>query len=425
MSQQSSDPGETDALSGLDSFHHLKRHGLHQRQLSSSRRHQRCRPTLGCLMITVAFTLLGTAALSASIFTDYWERIDYNVSSIDAIAQRSNGTHRLTWLFNKTVARIVLNPLASSSTAGSKLSGRTPSSSNSYLLPKRNASNATTTTTTTPIRLNDGLSLDRPFGAPNYVQFASIDRQQEISKQRWSGFSHPEDGAFNKSRILSRRNRRHATSNGTHRRKKRAGSTRRRPDSLFYLIPLHGGIWHLCVDLQNDQLRMLQEMGLDRDACTEYLATSGALAASGVENDAFRVTSNYLNHHVQSKMHNLSISCAMVCVILLASAALLGTFGIMKRQISAVLITGVMYILAALFAVFSLVIMHCKRNSRRETGFVDDPLVNPVEYNEARIFSNSWSMLLGWAGSAVIFVASIFWLFLAKVMRYNQLTFFF
>ncbi len=36
----------------------------------------------------------------------------------------------------------------------------------------------------------------------------------------------------------------------------------------------------------------------------------------------------------------------MVCVILLASAALLGTFGIMKRQISAVLITGVMYILA-------------------------------------------------------------------------------
>lgn len=45
-------------------------------------------------------------------------------------------------------------------------------------------------------------------------------------------------------------------------------------------------------------------------------------------------------------MHNLSISCAMVCVILLASAALLGTFGIIKRQISAVLITGVMYILA-------------------------------------------------------------------------------
>ena len=39
----------------------------------------------------------------------------------------------------------------------------------------------------------------------------------------------------------------------------------------------------------------------------------------------------------------------MVCVILLASAALLGTFGIMKRQISAVLITGVMYVLAGTY----------------------------------------------------------------------------
>lgn len=53
-------------------------------------------------------------------------------------------------------------------------------------------------------------------------------------------------------------------------------------------------------------------------------------------------------------MHNLSISCAMVCVILLASAALLGTFGIMKRQISAVLITGVMYILAGLLKISHL-----------------------------------------------------------------------
>lgn len=49
-----------------------------------------------------------------------------------------------------------------------------------------------------------------------------------------------------------------------------------------------------------------------------------------------------------TEMHNLSISCAMVCVILLASAALLGAFGIIKRQISAVLITGVMYILAGI-----------------------------------------------------------------------------
>lgn len=47
-------------------------------------------------------------------------------------------------------------------------------------------------------------------------------------------------------------------------------------------------------------------------------------------------------------MHNLSISCAVVCVILLGAAAILGTFGIVRRELSAVLITGVMYILAGI-----------------------------------------------------------------------------
>lgn len=45
-------------------------------------------------------------------------------------------------------------------------------------------------------------------------------------------------------------------------------------------------------------------------------------------------------------MQNLSISCALVCLIILGSSALVGAFGVMKHQISAVLVTGVMYLLA-------------------------------------------------------------------------------
>lgn len=45
-------------------------------------------------------------------------------------------------------------------------------------------------------------------------------------------------------------------------------------------------------------------------------------------------------------MKNISISCALVCLILLCSAALIGTFGIWKHQLSAILVTGVMYLLA-------------------------------------------------------------------------------
>lgn len=45
-------------------------------------------------------------------------------------------------------------------------------------------------------------------------------------------------------------------------------------------------------------------------------------------------------------MQNLSISCALVCLIILGSAALVGAFGVCQRQVSAVLVTGVMYLLA-------------------------------------------------------------------------------
>lgn len=48
-------------------------------------------------------------------------------------------------------------------------------------------------------------------------------------------------------------------------------------------------------------------------------------------------------------MQNLSISCALVCLIILGSAALIGAFGVCQRQISAILVTGVMYLLAGKF----------------------------------------------------------------------------
>lgn len=48
-------------------------------------------------------------------------------------------------------------------------------------------------------------------------------------------------------------------------------------------------------------------------------------------------------------MQNLSISCALVCLIILGCSALVGAFGVLKHQISAVLVTGVMYLLAGTY----------------------------------------------------------------------------
>lgn len=45
-------------------------------------------------------------------------------------------------------------------------------------------------------------------------------------------------------------------------------------------------------------------------------------------------------------MQNVSISCALVCIIISIAASLIGLFSIFGHQISAMLITAVMYLLA-------------------------------------------------------------------------------
>ncbi|KAH8248185.1 hypothetical protein KR038_004217 [Drosophila bunnanda] len=119
-------------------------------------------------------------------------------------------------------------------------------------------------------------------------------------------------------------------------------------------------------------------------------------------------------------MQNLSISCSLVCLIILGSAALVGAFGVCQRQISAILITGVMYLLAALFALFTLMIIHFKRQQGRPMldsdydGTVDGIVARPggvaimaKPLLGARIFLTSWSLDLGWGGVVLCAITSL------------------
>lgn len=151
-------------------------------------------------------------------------------------------------------------------------------------------------------------------------------------------------------------------------------------------------------------------------------------------------------------MQNLSISCSLVCLIILGSAALVGAFGVCQRQISAILITGVMYLLAgmywnlyftmeysnwyihstALFALFTLMIIHFKRQQGRPMldsdydGTVDGivarpggPAIMAKHLLGARVFLTSWSLDLGWGGVVLCAITSVLWILLSKIMRYN------
>ncbi|XP_028163697.1 uncharacterized protein LOC114355191 [Ostrinia furnacalis] len=185
-----------------------------------------------------------------------------------------------------------------------------------------------------------------------------------------------------------------------------------------FLVPMNGGIWTMCVSLEEEEVRMLSRVGFPTEPlCTNYLA----------ESDDEEPRADW-----QHRMQNLSISCALVCLIVLGSAALVGAFGICKHQISAVLITGVMYLLAGLFAMFTLMIIHFKRIQRVSTrgsshgDHTGDGVIGPqapaLSLLSAREFSTAWSLDLGWGGVALATTTSLLWILLSKIMRYNPLS---
>ncbi|KYN10036.1 hypothetical protein ALC57_17831 [Trachymyrmex cornetzi] len=199
--------------------------------------------------------------------------------------------------------------------------------------------------------------------------------------------------------------------------------------SSTFLVPMHGGIWIMCVSLSEEEIQLLNQVDFPQKRCVNYLTPSEAhVEARGAW---------------QNRMQNLSISCSLVCLIILGCAALIGFFGLCRHQISAVLVTGVMYLLAgkistnnlinyweslyfilATFALFTLTIIHFKRVQDRGTKSIEDGVIGmPVLRSilKARRVSTAWSMDLGWGGVTLCALASVAWILLSKIMRFSPI----
>lgn len=177
-------------------------------------------------------------------------------------------------------------------------------------------------------------------------------------------------------------------------------------------------------------------------------------------------------------MQNVSISCALVCIIIVSAAFLIGLFSILCHQISAMLITAVMYLWAgkytyiflyplplngklihknytskiviiikyiilfflATFGLFTLGIMHNKHHSRKahsqnncyRSSALIDGMINAggnmcqtIHFWEqlltARIYSLGWSVNMGWIAVMLCFLTSFLWIVLSKIMRQSPL----
>lgn len=92
------------------------------------------------------------------------------------------------------------------------------------------------------------------------------------------------------------------------------------------------------------------------------------------------------------------------------------------------------FLIAALFALFTLMIIHFKRQQGRSMHDSDydgtvDGLIATRGYTRAaqsllgaRVFNTSWSLDLGWGGVAMCTLTSFLWIFLSKIMRFTPIS---
>ncbi|XP_071443950.1 uncharacterized protein [Hetaerina americana] len=428
-------------------------------------------PSAVFLLGTLALTSAATALLAAAIMTDRWEEIRFDPEAVKAVAKRHNnvsksngGTgeggvvdigeatttstqsssssslvststasppplapgavrHTLSWLFDGAAVKVTI-------TRGPPV---IPSVNSPEALPLLRTPPSVVSTTSSRPPAPPAPSPSPPPPPPLVAQrmiVTSSPTSETMTEVGWlsQGPLEAVDDLTSPVSVTSEWTALLEGAAATRVKRRTHGSYvhRQRRDSVTYifLVPMHGGIWTLCVSLNDEERDKLREMGFMEPHCTNYLSPE-----AGRTEEA--------RTDWQHRMQNLSISCALVCLIILGSSALVGAFGVLQHQISAVLVTGVMYLLAATFATFTLTIMHFKRRSKK--GECVMPVVDagpegagsaaaaadtaPSEYAAARIFSTGWSLDLGWTGVVLCVLASALWILLSKIMRYSPLSF--
>ncbi|XP_024938684.1 uncharacterized protein LOC107265580 isoform X4 [Cephus cinctus] len=134
-----------------------------------------------------------------------------------------------------------------------------------------------------------------------------------------------------------------------------------------FLVPMHGGIWTLCVSLTEDEIRLLAQIGFPQERCINYLTPDEA------------------HEEIRATWQNTT------------------------------------------FALFTLTIIHFKRAQDRGPRIIDGPedgVVGghvPKSILKARRFTTSWSLDFGWGGVTLCALASVAWILLSKIMRFSPI----
>lgn len=175
--------------------------------------------------------------------------------------------------------------------------------------------------------------------------------------------------------------------------------------TTYYIYNEHNDVWKQCDDLSDAARTELAKRNATKKNCYNFV----------VEYDEESDTELTSDGKALARLQNSAASCFIVSIIDLVVAAGVGIFAVITKQVTAFMVTGVLYSMAGLFTIFGLAIFHTK--NFYEISECHTIRFYPSSTCEARTVTMLWPAPVAWCGVIVCFVACFLWLFLTRALR--------
>ncbi|KAK3777524.1 hypothetical protein RRG08_044814 [Elysia crispata] len=174
----------------------------------------------------------------------------------------------------------------------------------------------------------------------------------------------------------------------------------------YFLYTTNSGLWRTCDSLTDDLRERMQwsESNFNGRQCFTFVTD-------------YDEDSENLSHGSKqiARLQNSAASCYIVVVIDLTSAAIVGIIGLANKQVASCMVTGVLYLMAALFCVFGLSMFHTKDHYEKYQCYALDEI--PPRVCPARDVSLGYAVPLAWVGVIACGIACVIWLCVSRALR--------
>ncbi|GFN81912.1 hypothetical protein PoB_000841800 [Plakobranchus ocellatus] len=173
-----------------------------------------------------------------------------------------------------------------------------------------------------------------------------------------------------------------------------------------YFYTTNSGLWRTCDSLTHELRQKMQwaESNFNGRQCFTFVTD-------------YDEESENLSHGSKqiARLQNSAASCYIVVVIDLTSAAIVGIIGLANKQVASCMVTGVLYLMAALFCVFGLSMFHTKDYYEKYQCYALDEI--PSRVCPAREVTLGYAVPLAWVGVIACGLACIIWLCVSRALR--------